>query len=185
MSSQVELEEGEVTIPEGVEVKLDGKVVEVKGSMGVLREDFSHAPVELKLEKGRIVVFAVWPRKRQRALVHTIASLINNMIIGVTKGFTYKLKIVYAHFPMSIKVEEAKKRVVIENFMGEKSPRVARIVGDVKVETSGDDIIVRGIRLQDVSQTAANIEQATKVKNKDLRVFLDGIYVYEKSKGAM
>lgn len=184
MSYQVEVEESEVPIPEGVEVRLDGKMVEVKGNMGILREDLSHAPVELRVEKDRVVVFAVWPRKRQRALVHTIASLINNMIIGVTKGFTYKLKVVYAHFPMSIKVKETKKQVVIENFMGEKAPRIARIVGDVTVETSGDDIIVKGIRLQDVSQTAANIEQATKVKGKDLRVFLDGIYIYEKHKGA-
>jgi large subunit ribosomal protein L6 len=77
-------------------------------------------------------------------------------------------------------VDKARKRVVIENFMGEKAPRTARIVGDVEVEVSGDEITVKGIRLQDVSQTAANIEQATKVKGKDLRVFLDGIYVYEK-----
>ncbi|MGC8849408.1 MAG: 50S ribosomal protein L6 [Candidatus Bathyarchaeia archaeon] len=176
----VELEEKEVPIPEGVEVKLDGKVVEVKGGMGALREDFSHAPVELRLEGNRITVSAAWPRKRQRALVNTVASLIKNMITGVTEGFTYKLKIVYAHFPTSIKVDRAKKRVVIENFMGEKAPRTARIVGDVVVEVSGDEITVKGIRLQDVSQTAANIEQATRVKRKDLRVFLDGIYVYEK-----
>ncbi|MEM2122250.1 MAG: 50S ribosomal protein L6 [Candidatus Bathyarchaeia archaeon] len=176
------MEEREVPIPEGVEAKLNGKIVEVKGGIGALKEDLSHAPVDLKLEEGRFVVSAVWPRKRQRALVSAIASLIKNMIIGVTEGFTYKLKIVYAHFPMSIKVDKARKRVVIENFMGEKAPRTALIVGDVEVEVSGDEIIVKGPRLQDVSQTAANIEQATKVKGKDLRVFLDGIYIYEKGK---
>jgi large subunit ribosomal protein L6 len=180
LSYQIEVEEREVPIPEGVEVKLDGKTIEVRGSMGALREDFSHAPVELRLDRDRIRVYAAWPRKRQRALVNTIASLIKNMITGVTEGFTYKLKIVYAHFPTSVKVDKARKRVVIENFMGEKAPRTARIVGDVEVEVSGDEITVKGIRLQDVSQTAANIEQATKVKGKDLRVFLDGIYVYEK-----
>lgn len=176
------MEEKEVPVPEGVEVRLDGKVVEVKGDMGTLREDFSHAPVELRLEGDRILVSAAWPRKRQRALVNTVASLIRNMMTGVTEGFTYKLKIVYAHFPVSIKVDKARKRVVIENFMGEKAPRTARIAGDAEVEVSGDEITVRGIRLQDVSQTAANIEQATKVKRKDLRVFLDGIYVYEKGR---
>jgi large subunit ribosomal protein L6 len=43
--------------------------------------------------------------------------------------------------------------------------------------------VVQGLNLEDVSQTAANIEQATKVKKKDPRVFLDGIYVYEQNEG--
>jgi large subunit ribosomal protein L6 len=73
--------------------------------------------------------------------------------------------------------------VLIENFTGERSSRKARIMGDVKVLTKGDDVIVQGINLEDVSQTAANIERATKVKRKDPRVFLDGIYVYERLEG--
>jgi large subunit ribosomal protein L6 len=51
----------------------------------------------------------------------------------------------------------------------------------VKIEP--EDIIVEGVNLEDVSQTAANIEQATRIRRKDPRVFLDGIYVYEKNEG--
>jgi len=47
----------------------------------------------------------------------------------------------------------------------------------------GEDVIVQGLDIEDVSQTAANIERATKVKRKDPRVFLDGIYVYERHEG--
>jgi large subunit ribosomal protein L6 len=72
---------------------------------------------------------------------------------------------------------------LIENFTGERSPRKAKIAGDVQIKVQSEDVIVQGINLEDVSQTAANIEQATKVKKKDPRVFLDGIYVYEKSEG--
>ncbi|MEM2546448.1 MAG: 50S ribosomal protein L6, partial [Candidatus Bathyarchaeia archaeon] len=106
---------------------------------------------------------------------------IKNMITGVSKGFTYKLKIVFSHFPISVKVQD--KTVVIENFAGERGPRKAKIIGDVKVKVSSEDIIVQGIDLEAVSQTAANIEQATKVKGKDPRVFLDGIYIYERAEG--
>jgi len=72
---------------------------------------------------------------------------------------------------------------LIENFTGEKNPRRAKIIGDVKVKIQSEDIIVQGINLEEVSQTAANIEQATKVKKKDPRVFLDGIYIYERVEG--
>ncbi len=184
LSDLIELKEKEVLIPEDVKVTVNGKVVEVKGDKGILKEDFSHAPVDLRLQPNLLVVQAAWPRKRERALVRTIASLINNMIIGVTKGFIYKLKIVYAHFPTSVRVDNSRRQIIIENFLGEKEPRIARMVGDVDVQISEEDVIVRGTRLQDVSQTAANIEQVTKIKNKDLRVFLDGIYIYDK-KGEM
>jgi large subunit ribosomal protein L6 len=101
------------------------------------------------------------------------------MVTGVRKGFTYKLKIVFSHFPISVKIKD--KTVLIENFTGERNPRKAKIVGNAKVKVQSEDIIVQDLNLESVSQTAANIEQATKVKKKDPRVFLDGIYVYERS----
>lgn len=170
-----------IEIPEEVEVNVEGRVVMVKGEKGTLTRDFSHAPVSIQLEEDVIKIRANWPRKREAALVGTICSHIQNMMIGVTNGFTYKLKIVFSHFPISVKVRE--KTVTIENFTGERSPRIAKIMGDAKVTPKGDDITVQGINIEDVSQTAANIERATKVKRKDPRVFLDGIYTYERHKG--
>ena len=103
--------------------------------------------------------------------------LIANMIKGVQKGYTYKLKIVYAHFPISVKIKD--RAVHIENYYGERSARISKIIGvTTKVTTEGDDIVVSGPNLEQVSQTAANIEASTKVKNKDQRVFLDGVYIY-------
>lgn len=111
----------------------------------------------------------------------TVAALVENMIKGVTRGFTYKLKIVFSHFPISVKVKD--NVVSIENFTGERSPRLTNIIGNSKVIVKEDDVLVQGIALEDVSQTAANIERATKVKSKDPRVFLDGIFIYEKKEG--
>jgi len=171
-----------IEIPESVEVKVEGRLVTVNGEKGTLMRDFSHAPISIRSEGRKVIIQASWPRKREAALVGTISSHIQNMITGVTKGFTYKLKIVFSHFPISVKVHE--KKVTIENFTGERSPRAADVMGDTEVRVDGEDIIVKGLDIEDVSQTAANIERATKVKRKDPRVFLDGIYVYEKREGA-
>jgi large subunit ribosomal protein L6 len=170
-----------VEIPEGVEGTLEGRIVTIKGEKGELVRDFSHAPINIQLDGKTVTVQASWPRKKEAALVGTVRSHIQNMIKGVTKGFTYKLKIVFSHFPITVKIKE--KTLTIENFTGERNPRKAKIMGETKVTVKGDDIIVQGINLEDVSQTAANIQNATKIRKKDPRVFLDGIYVYEKHEG--
>src|SRR3972149_595937 len=107
--------------------------------------------------------------------------IIKTLIEGVQKGYTFKMKIVYAHFPITVKVKD--ENILVENFQGERAPRVSRIRGDTKVVTKGDDVILTGPVLTDVAQTAASLQQNTKVKNKDHRVFLDGIYLFEKSPG--
>jgi len=171
-----------IDVPDDIKVKIEGRKVTVNGAKGTLTRDFSHAPISIDSEsEKRVRVWAEWPRKKEASLVGTIHSHIQNMITGVQKGFVYKLKIVFSHFPMSVKVQD--KKVVIENFTGERQARKANIIGDVEVEVQSEDIVIKGINLEDVSQTAANVEQATKVKKKDPRVFLDGIYVYERIEG--
>jgi large subunit ribosomal protein L6 len=169
-------------VPEGVAVTIEGHKVTVKGAKHTLTRDFSHASaVSLETDGKTVRVWAQWPRKKEASLVGTIESHIKNMITGVTKGYTYKLKIVFSHFPITVKIQD--KAVLVENFTGERRPRKADILGDVKAKLEGDDIIVSGANLEDVSQTSANIEQMTRVTNKDPRVFLDGIYVFERNEG--
>ena len=91
------------------------------------------------------------------------------------------MKIVYSHFPVTVQVED--KKVLIKNFQGEKAARVITIIGNTKVTPQKDDVILTGPVLTDVTQTAARIELKTRVKNKDHRVFLDGIYRYHKLEG--
>jgi large subunit ribosomal protein L6 len=170
-----------IQIAEDVEITIEGRKVTVKGQKGTLTRDFRHAPVSMEVVGKTMRIWAEWPRKKEAALVGTICSHIQNMITGVSKGFTYKLKIVFSHFPISAKVKD--NTVLIENFTGERNPRKAKIVGNAKVKIQSEDIIVQDLSLENVSQTAANIEQATKVKRKDPRVFLDGIYVYEQVEG--
>lgn len=170
-----------IEIPKDVNVSIDGLKVRVEGPKGVIEKDFSHARGILISKKDQeVVVEAYFASRREKALVGTIAAHIRNMIKGVTKGFRYKLKIIFSHFPISVEVDEANRIVRIKNFLGEKSDRIAKIVGDdVKVRVEGEDVIVEGIDKEHVGQTAANIELATKVKDKDRRIFVDGIYIYD------
>jgi large subunit ribosomal protein L6 len=170
-----------ISVPEGVVLSLEGKKVTVRGGKATLSRDFSYASVSIETDGKTVRVWAQWPRKKEASLVGTIESHIKNMITGVTQGYTYKMKIVFSHFPITVKVQD--RALVVENFTGERRPRKAKILGDVKVKIETDDIIVQGSALEDVSQTAANIEMMTRVTNKDPRVFLDGIYVYERNEG--
>ena len=170
-----------VEIPEKVEALLEGRVITIKGEKGELTRDFSHAPINIQLDGKTVTVQANWPRKKEAALVGTVRSHIENMVKGVTKGFTYKMKIVFSHFPITVKIQG--KSFTINNFTGERSPRNAKIMGNTKVIVNGDDVVIQGIDLEDVSQTAANIQNSTKIRSKDPRVFLDGIYVYEENEG--
>jgi large subunit ribosomal protein L6 len=170
-----------IQVPDDVTLSLQGKKISVKGEKGSLTRDFSFASISIDADGKNVRVSAKWPRKKESALVGTIYSHIQNMITGVTKGYTYKLKIVFSHFPISVKLEG--RNIVIENFTGERKARYTKILGDVKVKIETDDVIISGINLEQVSQTAANIEQATRVRGKDVRVFLDGLYVYERNEG--
>lgn len=177
--------EAVVDIPDGVQVSMNGRTLEVKGPKGKVSKDLSKIHVDIRVDDSSVRIRPLLargkPRRKDRAIVNTMQSIVRNMIEGVLHGYTYRLKIVHAHFPISVKVKG--KQVLIENFIGERSPRVAEIVGDCKVSVEGEDVIVKGINLEDVAQTAANIENATSIKEKDIRVFLDGIYIYAKEKG--
>ena len=172
----------ELPVPENVSVKKQGHHVVVTGRKGTIIKDFHKLPALIDVSDRTITIRPAGKRKRDLAITNTAKSIINNMLTGVDKGFRYKLKIVFAHFPISVKVRG--REIYVENFFGERSARISHIVGDAtKVNISGDDVIVKGPSLEEVSQTAANIESSTRVKGKDQRVFLDGLYIYSRSEG--
>ena len=174
--------ETELPVPENVSVKKQGHHVVVTGRKGTIIKDFHKLPALIDVSDRTIAIRPAGKRKRDLAITNTAKSIINNMLMGVDKGFRYKLKIVFAHFPISVKVRG--REIHVENFFGERSARISHIVGDAtKVNISGDDVIVEGPSLEEVSQTAANIESSTRVKGKDQRVFLDGLYIYSRSEG--
>ncbi|KAJ3226132.1 60S ribosomal protein L9 [Clydaea vesicula] len=174
-----------VTIPEGVTVDIKARKVRVKGPRGVLLKDFKHVNIELtKTSPTEITVIVYHGVRKHVACIRTVCSHITNMINGVTKGFEYKMRFVYAHFPINCNINDAGNQVEIRNFLGEKIIRRVKMLEGVSVanSTSGtkDEIVITGNDIQNVSQSAALINQTCHVKNKDIRKFLDGIYVSEK-----
>ncbi len=171
----------ELEIPDDVKVKYDKatRTLDITGPLGNLSRTFIHPKISVGQKGKKIVLFCNLPRKKDQALFGTWLAHVKNMIKGVTDGFEFRMKIVYAHFPIKTRVQD--DILVIENFLGEKQPRQAKILGETKVKVSGDQIILNGINLEEVGQSAANIELATVIKNFDPRIFQDGIYVVEKS----
>ena len=180
-TKQIENTAIEIQVPDNVKVNLNGSMLQVQGPLGNTYKNFKKIPVIIEINDKKILLKKTGERKKHHAILNTAKSLIQTLCIGVVDGFTIKMKIVYSHFPVTVKVED--KKILIENFQGERAPRISMIKGDTKVVVKGDDIIITGPVLTDVSQTSANIQLKSKVKNKDHRVFLDGIYRYSKSKG--
>lgn len=169
-----------VTIPEEVTASIseDG-VVTVTGPKGSLSREFRSSFIDLIQDGAGLIVRVDMPRRKQRALAGTWNAHLNNMIKGVTEGFTYNLKAFYSHFPMTLAVNG--NTFTVNNYFGERVPRTADILDDVSVKVNNKvEIVVSGIDKEAVGQTAANIERCTTVKGRDRRVFQDGIYLLSK-----
>ena len=180
-TEQTEKLSTEIEIPDGVTVTYKKPIVSVQGPLGKTHKNFKKIPVTIEVGDGKVLFKAQGIRDKNRAIMNTARSLIRNLCEGVVEGYTIKMKVVFSHFPITVKVDG--KQVLIENFQGERAARKTNIWGETKVVPKGDDVIITGHVLTDVTQTAAEIENNSRVKNKDHRVFLDGIYKFEKKKG--
>ena len=180
-TEQLEKFQDEVEIPEGVTVTHTKHMLSFVGPLGKTYKSFRRIPVNIEIKDNKVILKSKEYKKKDYAILHTARSIIRNICEGLIIGYSIKMKVVYAHFPITVKIEG--KTIIIENFQGERAPRKTHIVGNTKVVPKGDDVLLTGEVWTDITQTAANIELKTKVKNKDHRVFLDGIYGYEKKKG--
>ncbi|KAG8956788.1 hypothetical protein FRC04_000266 [Tulasnella sp. 424] len=177
----------DIKIPSNVKIAIKGRIVEVEGPRGKLQRDLHHVNVDLKLlktKKGDLVHIVVWHgNRKQVACLRTIKSCILNLIKGVTQGFLYKMRLVYAHFPINCIITDGHS-VEIRNFLGEKIVRRVNMLDGVKISESSaqkDELILQGNDINNVSQSAASIKNSCLVRHKDIRKFLDGIYVSEKT----
>ena len=168
-----------IEIPEGVEVTLEDNVLKIKGSEGETEREFNVGAANIEKKGNEIIIGMKNSTKKEKKLINTTASHVKNMIEGVQNKYEYKLKICSSHFPMNVDVQG--KTVIIKNFLGEKVPRKCNIEEGVEVEISGDVITVKSIDKEKAGQTAANFESATKVGNRDRRVFQDGIFITSKA----
>jgi len=171
----IEKTKSDVKIPDDVKITIENNNIVVKGEKGVLIRYFSHPKIELKINDKVLEIHGKNIRRKEKAILGAISAHINNMIKGVTKGYEYKMKTVFSHFPIKTIVDG--NQFIIQNFLGERSPRRVEILQGVIVETKGEFVTIKGLDKEKVGQTVANIERATKVKNRDIRVFQDGVYL--------
>ncbi|GAB3687026.1 50S ribosomal protein L6 [Salinarchaeum chitinilyticum] len=189
----------ELPIPGAVDVEIDHLDLTVSGDNGSVTRRLWYPDVSVSIEEVEVVedgdgddgeeagsesVEAVVIESdaddaKTMSTLGTFESHVENMFHGVSDGWTYEMEVFYNHFPMQVSVEG--EEVVIENFLGERAPRRAPIHGDAtQVQVDEEEITVSGPDKEAVGQTAADIEQLTRVNDKDVRVFQDGVYITNK-----
>merc|ERR1712083_609127 len=171
-----------INIPEGVTVEVKSRSVKVTGPRGSLSRQFKHIQIQLEVKDGKVFATYYFGGRREIAKVRTVLSHIQNLFKGVTRGFQYKMRFVYAHFPVNVTITKQNTEVEIRNFLGEKVVRTVPMYDGVTItrsENTKDEIVIVGNDVDLVSQSAANIQQKCLVRNKDIRKFLDGIYISE------
>ena len=170
--------EVKVAIPEGIKCAVShGALNCSKGSTNISRKN-SGKGINLSISGAEIILNCDKANKKDIANIHSQAAHIRNLFLGLNESFVYELEICNVHFPMTVKLEGSK--LVINNFLGEKVPRNAEIVEGVNVKIEGSKIKISSADIEKAGQTAANIEKATRVRNKDRRIFQDGCFITKK-----
>ena len=167
-----------IKLPEDIKARIEDYNLILEGPKGSTSKLLKSPLAKVSIKGSEVVIESLKANRRGKCQVNTFKSHVNNLIEGVTKGYEAKLMIRYGHFPITVKVEGSK--FIIENFGGEKVPRSARIMPETEVKVKGSEVQVTGLNKELVGQTAANIEIATRVKNKDRRIFQDGIWIVKK-----
>ncbi|MFB6113398.1 MAG: 50S ribosomal protein L6 [Halodesulfurarchaeum sp.] len=172
-----------IELPSDVRASTDHFDLTVEGPEGSVSRRLWFPGVSVSVSDDSVVIESTEDDQQTKATMGTFESHVENMIHGVTEGWEYRMQVHYSHFPMQVSVEG--EEVVISNFLGEQAPRRAAIRGDTEVEVDGDEVLLRGPDKEAVGQTAGEIEQLTRVPEKDERVFQDGVYIVEKPTGGL
>jgi large subunit ribosomal protein L6 len=181
MSTDADRTHALIEVPAGVSLTVEGRRLVAKGPLGTSQRPFPSDVLSLETKEGQATLTLLLPpgRRESQALLGTWAAHVRNLIAGLTRGVEAKLKVVAAHFPMKVSVKG--NELVIENFLGEKYPRSAHLVPGTVAQVDGEFVILSGTDIEQVGQSGANIERATRIRDYDPRVFQDGIYLTERS----
>lgn len=155
-----------------------GNLLVVKGKKGIVEKKFKEKIIKIAKEGNQIVIKADNEKRKCKRIMCTAAAHIKNMINGVTNGYEYKLKICSSHFPMNVSISG--NELIVKNFLGEKNPRICKIKDGVDIKLEKDIITLSGVDKEKVGQAAADIEQKISIRDKDRRIFMDGIYIISK-----
>ncbi len=170
--------EEKIEIPHGFVCKYENKIFSCKKDSVESLRKIDVPNIEISIENNKIYFRCKRATKKEKKIVNSFIKHINNFFQGLNEKFVYKLELCNVHFPMTLKID--KDMLIINNFLGEKTPRHARILSNVDVQIKGQSISLSSFDKEAAGQTAGNIESATKVRNRDRRIFQDGIYIVSK-----
>jgi large subunit ribosomal protein L6 len=181
MSTERDRGQETVHVPKGVRFTLSGRTLTAKGPLGTVVRPFPADAIDLKVagENATLTLRLPSHRKRSQALLNTWAAHLRNLSLSLTVGVEARLRVVAAHFPMKVQVKE--NHILIENFLGEKHPRSSDLLPGTTARVEGDYVILSGYDVEQVGQSAANVERASRIREYDPRVFQDGIYLVERA----
>jgi large subunit ribosomal protein L6 len=181
MSTEPDRSREVVAVPQGVTFSVAHGVLSAKGPLGSISRAFPGDVIGFETGDGAVtLVLRIPPNRRHaQALLKTWAAHVRNLAGGLTLGVEARMKVVAAHFPMKVQVRG--EELVIENFLGEKYPRTTRLVAGTKASVEGEFVVLSGHDVEQVGQSAANIERVTHIRDYDPRVFQDGIYLIERA----
>mmetsp|Transcript_69890 Transcript_69890/g.202553 ORF Transcript_69890/g.202553 Transcript_69890/m.202553 type:complete len:187 (+) Transcript_69890:87-647(+) len=174
------VQEESIKVPKGIKISIKSKQVEVSGKHGTLKRDFKHLPIELYTKGHEVRARMYFAKSKQLSMLRSVCSHISNLFDGVTHKFEYRMRLVYAHFPINATITNGGNTVELRNYLGEKRVRVINMLPGVKVEKSAqtkDELVITGADIDSTSRSAALIRQSCLTKDKDIRKFLDGVYV--------
>jgi large subunit ribosomal protein L6 len=166
-----------IEIPANVQMEIKENEITTKGSLGSNSRKFNDALLKVTKDGNKVTITGVTHKVlAHKANMATIsfAKELKNDIEGVNKHYEFNMQVIFAHFPITVEVKG--DMIMIKNLIGERAARTAKIVGETKIEIKGQNIRVYGTSLDDASQTAANMRRACKIREKDGRIFQDGIY---------
>ncbi|UCG00606.1 MAG: 50S ribosomal protein L6 [Candidatus Heimdallarchaeota archaeon] len=173
-----------IEVPENTTASLTpvrgGKTVQIKGPKGELVRTFKQLKVQLFFIDNKFVIQSFFGNKAEASMVGTIAGHLTNMIKGVTEGFTYKVRVITSHFPATVEIQEQEQLIYVKNLYGRRDPIRIPFDKSVKITVKGDMVTMTGIDIEKVSQAAARLAEATRLRgrrSKDPTVFQDGLYV--------
>lgn len=168
-----------IDVPSGIEVEIIGSKIKIKGKEGEITKELNLGKVNIEKKNNQIILSNDNSTKKEKKIMNTSTAHIKNMLKGVQKKYEYKLKICSSHFPMTVKIEGNK--VIIKNFLGEKKNREVLLPKGVEVKLDKEFITIISQNKELAGQAAANFETITKIRNRDKRIFQDGIYITDKS----
>jgi len=169
----------ETQLPEGVTASYANNILTMKGPKGEVAKAMKEPKLQIEAKGNMIVVSCKNGTRREKRMANTFNAHIENMIAGVQKQYRYQLKVCSGHFPMNVAVQG--DRFVVKNFLGEKFPRTMKIKKGATVKVEGDKITIESCDKDIAGTIASDIELLTAKRNRDLRVFQDGIYMIEKA----